>query len=333
MERTNQTIANEFIFLGYPSSRSLQLLLFILLLLVYTLTIASNILIILSVKADPHLHTPMYYFLSHFSFVEVCYTSTTAPKMLFDLLREHKAISTPGCLLQFYFFMSFGGTEDLLLAIMALDRYLAICRPLHYNSMMTSVACKKLAAASYISSFLVVLVPVSWISRLPFCIPNGINHFFCDFAPLLKLLCTDASISGLMFMASACVIIFFCLFMILVSYSLIISTILRIPSTIGRQKAFSTCGSHLVVVSVFFGTLMFMYVRPAGTDSFSLDKVVSVFYSVIVPLLNPLIYSLRNKEMKQSMWRSLQPLISIWKQKCITAQPNSHYHAEWCLRK
>ncbi|XP_078496763.1 olfactory receptor 8H1-like [Lissotriton helveticus] len=314
MEQRNHTNAKEFIFQGYPSSQNVQLALFIVLLHVYMMTIVSNILIILSVKAEPLLHTPMYFFLSHFSFVEICYTTTTVPKILVDLPRKHKTISTAGCLAQFYFFMSFGGTEDLLLTVMALDRFLAICRPLHYSTMMTHTTCKKLVSTSYITSFIVVLIPVIWMSMLSFCFPNGINHFFCDFAPLLKLSCTDASISGLMFTIIACIIILFCSLMILLSYTFIIITVLRIPSTKGRQKAFSTCGSHLMVVTIFYGTLIFIYVRPTGQDSFSLDKVVSAFYTVFVPLLNPLIYSLRNKEMKQAMLRALHLLIRLWKQ-------------------
>ncbi|XP_069098153.1 olfactory receptor 5AR1-like [Pleurodeles waltl] len=314
MEQRNHSNAKEFIFQGYPSSQNVQLALFIVLLHVYMLTIVSNILIILLVRADSQLHTPMYYFLSHFSFVEICYTSTTAPKILVDLLRKHKTISVAGCLAQFYFFMSFGGTEDFLLTVMALDRYLAICRPLHYSTMMSHTVCKQLAAISYICSFIVILFPVIWMSMLSFCFPNGINHFFCDFAPLLKLSCTDASISGLTFTVIACVVIFFCSFMILISYTFIIITILKIPSTIGRQRAFSTCGSHLMVVIVFYGTLMFIYVRPTGRDSFSFDKVVSAFYAVIVPLLNPLIYSLRNKEMKHATHRALHLLMRLWKQ-------------------
>ncbi|XP_078496764.1 olfactory receptor 5G26-like [Lissotriton helveticus] len=313
MEQKNHTMAKEFIFQGYPSSQNAQLALFIVLLHVYMLTIVSNILIILSVKADPQLHVPMYFFLSHFSFVEICYTSTTAPKMLFDLLRKHKTISVAGCLIQFYFFASFGVTEDFLLSTMALDRYLAICRPLHYSTMMTHTVCKQLVATSYVISFLTILIPVICMSNLSFCFPNGINHFFCDFAPLLKLSCTDPTISGLIFMITGCMSIFFCSFMILVSYTFIIITVLKIPSTRGRRKAFSTCGSHLMVVIIFYGTLIFIYVRPTSTDSFSFDKVVSAFYVILVPLLNPLIYSLRNKEMKQAMHRALQPWIRLRK--------------------
>ncbi|XP_069098152.1 olfactory receptor 5I1-like [Pleurodeles waltl] len=313
MQQRNHTIAKELIFQGYPGSQNVQLALFIVLLHVYMLTVASNILIILSVKADPQLYTPMYYFLSHFSFVEICYTSTTVPKMLFDLLRKRKTISAAGCLAQFYFFVSFGVTEDFLLSAMALDRYLAICRPLHYRTLMSHTVCRQLAAISYITSFCVILIPVIWMSMLSFCFPNGINHFFCDFAPLLKLLCSNPTISGIMFLIIGCISMFFCSFMILMSYTFIIITILRIPTITGRQKAFSTCGSHLMVVTIFYGTLMFIYVRPTGTDPFSFDKVVSAFYIILVPLLNPLIYSLRNKEMKEAMHRALHPLISLWK--------------------
>ncbi|XP_078496765.1 olfactory receptor 6B1-like [Lissotriton helveticus] len=309
MEQRNHTTVNEFILDGYPRSKYVQIALFIVFSHIYMFTIASNILIMLSIRAEAHLHSPMYFFLSHFSFVEVCYISTTVPKMLFDLLKDHKKISTNGCRAQLYFFMALGLTEDFLLTSMALDRYLAICRPLHYSSLMSHAVCKQLSATSYVTSFLVALVPVLWMSTLSFCFPNSINHFFCDFAPVLELSCSNASLIGLTLMIIAYVIFLFCSLTIVVSYILIIITILKIPTTTGRQKAFSTCGSHLMVVTIFYGTMMFMYIRPAGAASFSFDKVVSVFYAVIVPLLNPLIYSLRNKEMKQAMQKVLKPLL------------------------
>ncbi|XP_029436748.1 olfactory receptor 6F1-like isoform X1 [Rhinatrema bivittatum] len=295
----------EFLLLGFSSTRDPQIFLFILFLLFYLLTITANLLIITVVRAEPHLHKPMYFFISNFSFLEIWYTTVTLPKTLNSLLTGDKAISSIGCIAQFYFIFFLGATQHFLLAVMAYDRYLAICNPLRYSTIMTNSVCSQLVVGSWLVGCLSISLPAALMSQLLFCGPNKIDHFFCDFAPLLKLSCTDTSINEVIFSVVAWTVILGCFLVTMVSYICIIITILRIPSSVGRQKAFSTCASHLTVVSIFFGTVIFMYIRPKAKDSSHVDKVISVFYSVIIPLLNPMIYSLRNKEMKDALKKAV----------------------------
>ncbi|XP_029436749.1 olfactory receptor 6F1-like isoform X2 [Rhinatrema bivittatum] len=294
-----------FLLLGFSSTRDPQIFLFILFLLFYLLTITANLLIITVVRAEPHLHKPMYFFISNFSFLEIWYTTVTLPKTLNSLLTGDKAISSIGCIAQFYFIFFLGATQHFLLAVMAYDRYLAICNPLRYSTIMTNSVCSQLVVGSWLVGCLSISLPAALMSQLLFCGPNKIDHFFCDFAPLLKLSCTDTSINEVIFSVVAWTVILGCFLVTMVSYICIIITILRIPSSVGRQKAFSTCASHLTVVSIFFGTVIFMYIRPKAKDSSHVDKVISVFYSVIIPLLNPMIYSLRNKEMKDALKKAV----------------------------
>ncbi|XP_040275629.1 olfactory receptor 11L1-like [Bufo bufo] len=305
---TNHSSVTHFILLGFSLSKQTQLFLFILFLIIYSMTLMSNLLVITLVTFQRSLHKPMYFFIGNFSFLEMWYTTVTVPRMLKDLGTGNKTISSIGCISQFYFLFSLGATQHFLLAIMAYDRFLAICFPLRYTNLMCRSTCGKLAAASWIAGWLSISLPAAMMSRLVFCGPNIMDHFFCDFSPLLQLSCTETWLNEIIFSAVAWTVILGCFFFTFMSYISVVTAILRIPSSIGRQKAFSTCASHIAVVGIFFGTVIFMYIRPKAKNSSPIDKVVSVFYSVVVPLLNPMIYSLRNKEMKNALWKAVNKL-------------------------
>ncbi|XP_014456762.1 olfactory receptor 6N1-like [Alligator mississippiensis] len=309
MESGNTTTVTHFIILGFPSLQNVQLLLFFMGLVIYLLTLSGHIVIIIIVRIDSRLHNPMYFFLSNFSFLEIWYTSNIIPKMLEVFLQKNKSISYTGCLTQLYFLITLGTAECFILAIMAYDRYLAICHPLRYPILMNSKICLHLALCPWVGAFLVNIPPLVLFCKLPFCGPNKINHFFCDALPLLKLSCMDTHEAEVVDFIVATSVIVSSFLLILVSYVFIIIAVLKIPSTTGRQKAFSTCGSHLAVVTIFYGTLMFMYVRPTSSyslDSVDFNKVVSLFYTVVTPMLNPIIYCLRNKEVKEALKRAVR---------------------------
>uniref|UniRef100_A0A8C3FNH3 Olfactory receptor n=1 Tax=Chrysemys picta bellii TaxID=8478 RepID=A0A8C3FNH3_CHRPI len=309
MSEENHTRVKEFILLGFPGSQFLQLSLFILFLVMYVLIITGNVAIIFLVRTQTCLQTPMYYFLCNFAFLEIWFTTACVPKTLANLVSQSKSISFTSCLLQMYFVFSFGCTEYFLLAVMAYDRYLAICYPLHYNIIMSSTLSVQLALSSWVGGFLVISVPAGLIARLSFCGPNIINHFFCDIAPWIILSCTDTYLVEMVcFIMFAIVILGSCV-ITLVSYIYIISTILKIPSSRGRQRAFSTCSSHLIVVTTFFGTLIIVYMVPPVNAPIDLKKIFSVFYTVLIPLVNPLIYSFRNKEVNISLRKSVRKFI------------------------
>ncbi|KAM7145712.1 olfactory receptor 6B1-like [Macrochelys suwanniensis] len=300
-EEDNRTVITEFILLGFGNLPELHILLFLVFLMIYIVTMSGNILIVALVVADQHLHTPMYYFLGNLSCLETCYTSTILPRMLASLLTGDRTISVSDCFAQLYCFGCLATTECYLLAAMSYDRYLAICKPLHYAALMNGRLCLQLAAGSWISGFLICVIMMCFMSQLTFCGPNEIDHFFCDFSPMLKLSCSDTSMVTLVSFILAS-LDSPCPFLLTVtSYVCIIATILRIPSTTGRQKAFSTCSSHLIVVTVFYGTLMTVYLLPKTNTLRALNKVFSVFYTVLTPMLNPLIYSLRNKDVKEAL--------------------------------
>ncbi|XP_012399626.1 olfactory receptor 11H6-like [Sarcophilus harrisii] len=298
----------EFVLLGFSGHREMQNLLFSLILVIYILTLLGNGAIVSAVKWDKQLHTPMYILLGNFAFLEIWYVSSTVPNMLANFLSETKTISFSGCFFQFYFFFSLGTTECFFLSVMAYDRYLAICRPLHYPTIMTGKFCVTLIAACWVSGFLCYPVPIILISQLPFCGPNIIDHFVCDPGPLFALTCVPAPAIKLICYTFNSMIIFGPFLSILGSYTLVLRAVLRVPSGAGRRKAFSTCGSHLVVVSLFYGTLMVMYVSPTSGNPAGMQKIVTLVYSVITPLLNPLIYSLRNKDMKNALRKVLEKL-------------------------
>ncbi|XP_044923420.1 olfactory receptor 11H6-like isoform X1 [Mustela putorius furo] len=291
----------EFILLSFPCSKEVHVILFMLFLVSYILTLMGNGAIVCAVKLDCRLHTPMYVLLANFSFLEICYVNTTIPSMLKNFLSETKTISFMACFFQFYFFFSMGTTETFILPLMAFDRYLAICQPLHYPVIMNNHLCMNLVALCWVTAFLCYPIPIYFITQLPFCGPNTIDHFVCDPGPLLALSCIPAPGIELSCSILSSLIIFITLFFILGSYTLVLRAVLRVPSAAGRRKAFSTCGSHLAVVSLFYGTLMIMYISPTSGNPGGIQKIVTLFYSSVTPLINPLIYSLRNKDMKAAL--------------------------------
>ncbi|XP_030051252.1 olfactory receptor 6N1-like [Microcaecilia unicolor] len=303
MGTSNHSTVKEFIIAGFPGIHHVRHFLFVLLLLMYLCIITGNVVVFLIIRLQPRLHIPMYFFISILSFLELWYTAVTIPKMLSNLLDVRKSISFQGCLLQVYFLHSLGITEALLLTTMAYDRYLAICTPLHYPTIMTFQLGVKLTISCWLFGFFYPVTEIILISQLPFCGPNIIEHIFCDLSPVLSLACTDTSTSVILdFALSACVITG-PVSLIVLSYVRIIRVVLNIPSAEGRQKAFSTCATHLIVVVLFFGSVGFMYIRLTKTYSLNYDKSLAVVYSVLTPLCNPVIYSLRNKEIKEAIWK------------------------------
>lgn len=304
----NTTKVTEFILLGLTDDPSLQVPLLLVFLFIYLITLIGNGGMMVIIHADSHLHTPMYFFLSNLSFVDLGYSSAVAPKMVAALQSGNKVISYNGCAAQLFFFVGFATVECYLLASMAYDRHAAICRPLHYTSTMTTGVCTLLTIGSYVCGFVNTSIHTADTFRLSFCSSNEINHFFCDIPPLLALSCSDAHISKLVVFCVVGFNVFFTLLVILISYLFIYITIQRMRSAEGRKKAFSTCASHLTAVSIFYGSIIFMYLQPGSNKS--MDKIASVFYTVVIPMLNPLIYSLRNKEVKNAVWKILNRLYS-----------------------
>uniref|UniRef100_A0A8C3SWB0 Olfactory receptor n=1 Tax=Chelydra serpentina TaxID=8475 RepID=A0A8C3SWB0_CHESE len=300
-EQGNETSITEFILLGFGTLPELQILLFLLFLVIYIATMAGNILIVMLVLADQHLHTPMYFFLGNLSCLETCYISTILPRMLASLLTEDRTISFTGCLTQYYFFASLAGTECLLLSVMSYDRYLAIAKPLHYSVRMSGRSCFQLAGGSWIGGFLGSSITTLSTSQLTFCGHNAIDHFFCDLIPLVKLSCNDPQLMEMLAFTLSLIFLLVPFLLTLMSYICIIATVLKIPSSTGRQKAFSTCSSHLIVVTMYYGTLLIVYMFPTTKTLRDFKKVLSVVYTVLTPLVNPLIYSLRNKEVKEAL--------------------------------
>ncbi|XP_071988761.1 olfactory receptor 6B1-like [Engystomops pustulosus] len=305
MEYKNKTEVTEFFLRGFPSLIELQIILFIFFLLIYVLTISENIIIVTTIKIHPKLQKPMYFFLSNLASLEICYVSVTLPNLLVNVLTEKKTISFSGCMTQLFFFISLMCTECVLLAVMAFDRYVAVCHPLRYVSIMSHEFCVQLALSSWVSGFTITIIKVYFISKLSFCGPNIINHFFCDISPVLNLACIDMSLAELVDFILALVILLIPLLVTVISYMCIIYTVLKISSTNGRQKAFSTCASHLTVVTIFFSTTLFIYARPKKAKSVDANKLISLFYAVFTPLINPFIYCLRNKEIWDTLTKYL----------------------------
>ncbi|XP_015359365.1 olfactory receptor 7D4-like [Marmota marmota marmota] len=301
MESENQTLAAEFLLLGLSEDPGLQPVLFGLFLTMYLVTVLGNLLIILAIISDSHLHTPMYFFLSNLSLADICSTSTLVPKMLVNIQTESKAISYAGCLTQLCFFVVFIGMDNLLLAVMAYDRYVAICHPLHYMVIMNPRLCVLLVLICLLISTVGALVHALMLLRLSFCKHLEIPHFFCDLTEILKVACSNTLINNIVVYLSTMLLGIGPVSGIIFSYVQIVSSILRIPSTGGRYKAFSTCGSHLSVVSLFYGTALGVYLSSAVTDSPRKATVASVMYALVTPMLNPFIYSLRNKDMKGAL--------------------------------
>ncbi|XP_003474401.1 olfactory receptor 11G2-like [Cavia porcellus] len=297
---------NRFILLGFPCRREIQILLSVIFSLIYILTLMGNTSIIWAVWSSPKLHTPMYVLLANFSFLEICYVSSDVPKMLANLISQTKSISYAGCLLQFYFFFSMCAAEGYFLSAMSFDRFIAICRPLHYPTIMTHHLCARLVISCWVGGFLSILIPAILMSRVPFCGPNIIDHFFCDLGPLLALSCLPVPKTTLTCATVSSLIIFITFLYILGSYTLVLRAVLRVPAGSGRNKAFSTCASHFLVVSLFYGSVMVMYVSPGSRSHPGTQKFVTLFYCMATPFFNPLIYSLRNKDMKDALKKVLQ---------------------------
>lgn len=303
MKNGSLSLCTEFTLVAFSSLAELQLVLFFVFLVIYLFTVGGNLLIICVIWATPSLHTPMYFFLVNLSFLEMCYISSVVPQMLVHLLVKSKTISVGCCAAQMYVFTILGLTECCLLAAMAYDRFVAICYPLHYTLRMGPSVCLKLAGASWMTGTVVESVQTTWIFTLPFCGAGNIQHFFCDIMPVVKLACVDTSQNEIvLFIVSLIFIMSPCLF-ILCSYVRILLTILRMPSAAGRHKAFSTCSSHILVVSLFYGTALFTYLQPKSLHTPDTDKATAVMYTVVTPALNPVIYTLRNKEVKEAFRR------------------------------
>uniref|UniRef100_A0A8C3T601 Olfactory receptor n=1 Tax=Chelydra serpentina TaxID=8475 RepID=A0A8C3T601_CHESE len=294
----NYSEVTEFILSGLTDRLELQVPLFGVFLLMYGITLLGNGGMILLITLDPRLHTPMYFFLRNLSFCDLCYSSIIFPKMLLNFLAERKSISYTACAVQMYLFVSFADVECLLLAVMAYDRYVAICNPLLYTVTMSRQLCKQLVAGVYAVGLVDSMIHTFCTFRLSFCSSNIISHFFCDIPQLLVLSCSDTRINEIVMFAFIGCIVVSSLMTVLLSYVYIISTILQIRSTEGRHKAFSTCTFHLTAVVLFYGIQLFMYLRPTSSYSIDTDKAASVFYTLVIPMLNPLIYSLRNTELK-----------------------------------
>nr|BAF38772.1 putative olfactory receptor 10K1 [Sus scrofa] len=305
MEWVNETTVRQFVFLGFSSLAGLQKLLFVVFLLVYLFTLGTNAIIISTIVLDRALHTPMYFFLGVLSCSETCYTFVIVPKMLVDLLAQKKTISFRGCAIQMFSFLFLICSHSFLLAAMGYDRYVAICNPLRYTVLMGYGVCVGLVAAACACGFTVSLVITSMIFHLPFHSSNQLHHFFCDIYPVLKLASHHSHLIQLVIFVLGVFVLVIPLLLILVSYVLIISAILKIPSSVGRYKAFSTCASHLIVVTVHYGCASFIYLRPKSNYSSSQDTLISVSYTILTPLLNPMIYSLRNKEFKSALRRAM----------------------------
>uniref|UniRef100_A0A674INL9 Olfactory receptor n=1 Tax=Terrapene triunguis TaxID=2587831 RepID=A0A674INL9_9SAUR len=304
-------VVTQFLFVSFSEFLEVQVSLFILVLVLYLITLVGNVVIITITVVDPALGFPLYFFLRNLSFLEIGYTSSTIPKMLVNFLSKDKSISFLGCATQMYFFTFLGITECCLLAAMAYDRYVAICHPLRYRAMMSRSVCLQLSAVSWLIGLLVALGQTTFIFILPFCGPNSLNHFFCDLPPLLKLACTDTYRNEISIYTICVLFIMVPFLLILVSYVRILYAILKIPSDTGRSKTFSTCSSHLIVVTLFYGSGIMTYLKPKSSYSLHIDKLLSLFYTVVSPMLNPLIYSLRNKEVKEALRRVIVRKIFI----------------------
>ncbi|CAN0394757.1 unnamed protein product [Rangifer tarandus platyrhynchus] len=305
MEPNNKSHPNEFILLGFTDRPWLELPVFIILLITYPMAMMGNIAIILVSKLDPRLHSPMYFFLTNLSFLDMCYTTSIVPQMLFNLGTSKKTISYMGCAVQLYFFHIMGGTECLLLAVMSFDRYVAICKPLHYTLIMNQRVCILLVATVWLMGCIVSLGQTNYIFSLDFCGPCEIDHFFCDLPPILALACGDTSHNEAAVFVVATLCISSPFLLIVASYGRILAAVLIMSSPEGRRKALSTCSSHLLVVTLFYGSASVSYLRPKTSHSPGVDKLLALFYTVVTSMLNPIIYSLRNKEVKTALWRTL----------------------------
>ncbi|NXI63596.1 OLF49 protein, partial [Anseranas semipalmata] len=301
----NHTTVVEFVLLGLTNSRHLEIILFLILVIAYFLILLGNMTVISITLVDHLLQTPMYYFLRNFAILEITFTSTFIPRTLYSLLTERKIISLPGCFLQMLLFFYLGTCTFFHVATMSFDRYVAICHPLHYTAIMNNRFCLQLVVGCWAVSFLLMFPPTVMIVQLPFCGPNVMNHFYCDTSLLLQLSCTDTWLIERLMLTLSIIILPGTLIVTVISYGCIIVTILHMPSSSGRKKTFSTCSAHLMVVTIFYSTCIYRYIRPAQRGGQDSDKVLSFFFSVVTQMLNPYIYALRNNQVKQALKESM----------------------------
>ncbi|KAK7798431.1 hypothetical protein U0070_001671 [Myodes glareolus] len=305
MVMDNQTVISHFLLLGLPIPQEHKDLSYALFLVMYLTTILGNLIIIILIHMDSHLHTPMYFFLSNLSFSDLCFSSVTMPKLLQNLLSHDPYITYTGCLIQMYFLLYFGNMESFLLVVMAYDRYVAICFPLHYTSIISPKLCMCLMVLCWVLVTLNAMMHTLLVARLSFCKDNVIPHFFCDISALLKLACSDTHINELMTFIMGGLVIVIPFLLIIVSYVQIVCSILKVSSTRVIHKVFSTCGSHLSVVSLFYGTIIGLYLCSSDNNSTAKETAMAMMYTVVTPMLNPFIYSLRNRDMKEALIRVL----------------------------
>ncbi|MEE6507807.1 hypothetical protein FKM82_030975 [Ascaphus truei] len=305
MLRENQTTVTEFLLLGFPAIHNFKILLFLVFLLIYICTLAGNVLIIVLVSTNHQLRTPMYFFLSHLSLSDILLTTDIAPNMLYVILAEGAVISLAGCITQYFLFSAPAVAECFLLTVMSYDRYLAICHPLRYSAIMDFKLCCQLAFWSWFLGFMATLNMVIFVCSFQLCNPNVIDHFFCEMSILLEHFCSDRFILDTVVFVLGIPVVVFPFVFIIGTYTYIFLTILRISSTTGRQKAFSTCSSHLAVVCTYYGTLFAKYVVPSKGQSLTLMKITSLLYTIATPLFNPIIYTLRNKEIRETLWKCI----------------------------
>ncbi|XP_003476036.2 olfactory receptor 6C4 [Cavia porcellus] len=305
----NRTMFSEFILLGLTSQPEFQVVIFIFLFLTYVLSVLGNLAIIILTLLDSHLQTPMYFFLRNFSFLEISFTSIFIPRLLTSMTTGNKIISFAGCLTQYFFAIFLGATEFYLLASMSYDRYVAICKPLHYLTIMSSRICVQLVFCSWLGGFVAILPPIILMSQVDFCASNVLNHYYCDYGPLMELACSDTSYLELMVILLAVITLVVTLVLVTLSYTYIIRTILKIPSAQQRTKAFSTCSSHMIVISISYGSCMFMYINPSAKEGGAFNKGIAVLITSVTPLLNPFIYTLRNQQVKQAFKDNVKKIV------------------------
>ncbi|XP_069493430.1 olfactory receptor 5AS1-like [Ambystoma mexicanum] len=313
MEYKNQTIEIYFLLNVFSDVTWLRIVLPLLFLIIYLLTLLGNVLLIILRKMDPRLHTPMYFFLGHLSFIDIFFTTTIAPKMLANFFSGDNSITILGCATQMFFALALGSAECLLIAVMAYDRHVAICQPLRYHILMSKRICFVLAATCWFSGLVNSLLHTVFTFRRPFCKSREIKHFFCEIQPLLRLSCADTHIHEMCLFATSVTIVLCTFLMIFISYVHIISTILKIKSSNGKSKVFSTCSSHLLVVIIFYGTIMSIYLRPISSYISDTDRAISLLYTMVIPMCNPLIYSVRNKEVKGALRKAMGNNVTLFK--------------------
>ncbi|KAG3265623.1 olfactory receptor 2Y1 [Ictidomys tridecemlineatus] len=301
----NTSSGESFILVGFSDWPQLEILLFVFILIFYSLTLLGNTTIIILSRIDLRLHTPMYFFLSHLSFLDLCFTTSTVPQLLINLQGLDRTISYGGCVAQLFIYLALGSTECVLLVVMAIDRYAAVCRPLHYTTIMHPLLCQALAITSWVGGFMNSLIQTGLMMAIPLC-GHRLNHFFCEMPVFLKLACEDTGGTEAKMFVARVIILVVPAALILVSYVYIAKAVLKVKSMAGRRKAFGTCGSHLLVVFLFYGSAIYTYLQPIHSYSEKEGKFVALFYTIVTPILNPLIYTLRNKDVKGALWKVLR---------------------------